>query len=149
MKYLKKVITSVILFLFTIIFSNKYIVFGSAVTETYIEDFIADTYEYFVFGEGEENTICYLIEGVTESYMLYDYQNNELIFYCSNARSPWTLYENDLFSNYGLYYSSTDGYCIVNLETDGIQDYGDVVNIEADMEIYKKQILNLLICILV
>lgn len=138
MKYLKKVITSVILFLFTIIFSNKYIVFGSAVTETYIEDFIADTYEYFVFGEGEENTICYLIEGVTESYMLYDYQNNELIFYCSNARSPWTLYENDLFSNYGLYYSSTDGYCIVNLETDGIQDYGDVVNIEADMEIYKK-----------
>ena len=137
MKYFKKFFSSLLLLLVVLLCTKKLIVFGSSTTETYLEDFVADKYEYFIFGEGDENTICYLIEGVTESYMLYDYQNNELIFYCSNARSPWTLYQNNLFDSYGLYYSSTDGYCIVNLEAEGIRDYGDVVNIEGDMEIYK------------
>lgn len=137
MKYLKKTACAIMLFLCCTLCANGFIVFGSIVTETYLEDFIPDTYEYILFDDGENISRGYLIEGVTEAYMLYDYDHKELIYYCSNSRSPWTLYENNLFSQYGLYYSNLNGYCLVNLEIDGIHDYGDVINIEGEMEIYK------------
>lgn len=42
----------------------------------------------------EENDVskCYLIEGVTPSYMIYDYGHNELLYYCEECGK--TIYEN-------------------------------------------------------
>lgn len=130
-----------IVFLLNIFMSNKYVVFASE--ETYIEDFVAGSYSHILFDDGYEIVEGYLIEGVTESYILYDSENDELLYYCSNSHSPWSQYIGNLFSEYGLYYSNVSGYCIVNLEVNGQYDYGDIINIEEDMEIFIENNTNL------
>lgn len=91
-----------------------------------------------LFIEEEAISKCYLIEGENPSYMIYDYDNSELLFYCQNSNSPWSSYTANLFSSFGYVYLYSDGYCIINLSQTGTYQYGDIVNIEGVMETYVK-----------
>lgn len=112
-------------------------------SNTYFEDFIAMSHEKMLFVEENNVSKCYLIEGVTPSYMIYDYDHNELLYYCENSYSPWYQYNGHLFSEYGYVYLHNAGYCMINLSEVGSYSYGDIVNIEGSMEIYVKTDANL------
>lgn len=80
-------------------------------SNTYFEDFIAMSHEKMLFVEENNVSKCYLIEGVTPSYMIYDYDHNELLYYCEEC-------EKMIYENHKLAYESVNEnyhrrYCIV------------------------------------
>lgn len=136
-KGFKFILTTILLFFILCFYASK-IGLKATVSNTYFEDFIAMSHEKMLFVEENNISKCYLIEGVTPSYMIYDYDHNELLYYCENSYSPWYQYNGHLFSEYGYVYLHNAGYCMINLSEVGSYSYGDIVNIDGSIENYIK-----------
>ena len=134
-KGFKFILTTILLFFILCFYASK-IGLKATVSNTYFEDFIAMSHEKMLFVEENNISKCYLIEGVTPSYMIYDYDHNELLYYCENSYSPWYQYNGHLFSEYGYVYLHNAGYCMINLSEVGSYSYGDIVNIDGSIENY-------------
>ena len=100
------------------------------------EDFQAKSYQRMLFIEDNSVSKSYLMEGTTPSYVIYDYDHNELLYYCWDSYSPWHNYTGNLFNEYGALYINGQGYCIINLEKNNSYNYGDIVNISGPMEAF-------------
>ena len=109
-KGFKFILTTILLF-FILCFCASRIGLKATVSNTYFEDFIAMSHEKMLFVEENNVSKCYLIEGVTPSYMIYDYDHNELLYYCEEC-------EKMIYENHELAYESVNEnyhrrYCIV------------------------------------
>ncbi len=100
------------------------------------EDFQAKSYQRMLFIEDNIISKSYLVEGTTPSYVIYDYDHNELLYYCWDSYSPWHSYTGNLFNKYGAIYINGQGYCIINLDKNNEYNYGDIVNISGSMETF-------------
>lgn len=140
---MKKITKLFLIITLTILISSTYFLryfvkASSTSTNTYFEDFVANSHHRALFVEADSVSKCYLIEGKNPSYMMYDFDNDELLFYCQNSYSPWSVYTANLFSKFGYIYIYNAGYCIINLSQTDSYLYGDIVNIEGTMEVYVK-----------